>query len=250
VSWIDGPLLSFDVESTGVDVETDRIICATLISIGSRNEGRPVRPATEWINPGISIPPGATAIHGITDEKIQQVGEPPPETLEAIALLLAALCNDGVPIVGMNLSYDLTMLDRECRRHGVQPLADRCPVAPVIDVMVLDKRVDPYRKGSGRRKLTALCEIYRIEHGGAHDSAHDALAAARVAYRIGRMYPRVGELDAMSLHELQIGWKAEQDRNFARWLKSQGKDASTCDGQWPYRRLATVAQLEEEPALW
>ncbi|NUQ88686.1 MAG: 3'-5' exonuclease, partial [Glycomyces artemisiae] len=57
--WFEGPLLGFDTETTGVSVEQDRIVQAALVTgTGS----------TTWlIDPGVTIPPGATRVHGITD---------------------------------------------------------------------------------------------------------------------------------------------------------------------------------------
>lgn len=232
MSWVDGPMLAFDTETTGVNVETDRILSASLVHI---NRNDPPYVATEWINPGVPIPATATAIHGITDTFIKQKGQDPAETLEALCLVVAAVLQEGTPIVGMNVTYDLTIFDRECRRHGVLPLSSRVPVRPAIDVMVLDKKVDPYRKGSGMRKLTAICPLYKVPLDGAHSSEADAMAAARVAWRMGRLYPPLGELTAQQLHDLQVQWKVEQDASFARWAKSQKKEISDCDGSWPYR---------------
>lgn len=246
MGWTDRPVLAFDTETTGVSYDRDHILSGSL---GMLTPGAgETTMETVWINPGVPIPAAATAIHGITNEQIAKVGDPPAEGLETLCLLLAAALREGTPIVGMNVVFDLTMLDRNCRRHGITPLSDRVQISPVIDVMVLDKKVDPFRKGSGKRKLTAICPLYRVEPGQSHSSAADALAAARVAWRIGRLYPQIGEADAVMLHGAQTRWKRSQDASFARWLKSQQKDATDCDGQWPIRLLPS--EPIEEPMLW
>jgi DNA polymerase-3 subunit epsilon len=242
--WIDGPLLGFDTECTGVDVESDHILSASLVHIRHRvgNKGpREVMADTQWINPGVPIPPGATAIHGITDGYVKTVGQDPVPVLEAVVLVLAAVLTEGTPLVGMNVPYDLTILDRNCRRHGIRTLSERMEefngtIAPVIDVMVLDKAVDPYRRGSGMRKLEALYPIYKVQSGTLHDSEQDALGTCRIAWRIGRMYPRVGKLDVYDLHLLQKQWKLEQDTSFAAYLVKNDRDPNGVDGQWPIRR--------------
>jgi DNA polymerase III subunit epsilon len=242
--WIDGPMLGFDTECTGVDVETDHILSVSLVHIRHRvgNKGpREVLADTQWINPGVPIPPGATEIHGITDGYVSTVGGDPAEILEGVALVLTAVITEGTPIVGMNVPYDLTILDRNCRRHGVRTLSERMQefngtIAPVVDVMVLDKAVDPYRRGSGMRKLGAICPLYRVATGTLHDSEQDALATCRVAWRIGRMYRSVGRLDAYDLHLLQKQWKIEQDTSFAAYLVRNDRDPVGVDGQWPIRR--------------
>lgn len=252
-------MLAFDTECTGVDVESDHILSASFVHIGLDQGGQyRVSTHTDWINPGVPIPVGATAIHGITDEFIRLNGGDPGEVLEGVVLYLAAVLDEGTPLVGMNLVYDLTILDRNCRRHGVQPLGDRTAVMPVIDIFVLDKKVDPYRKGSGMRKLGAICPLYRVDPGTAHDSESDALASARIAWRIGKMYRRLGALDPLQLHWLQVEWKFDQDDSFKAWLLRQNKDTTGVDGHWPIRPLpgpreAAVSiergQIREE-ALW
>lgn len=252
--WIGGPMLGFDTECTGVDAETDHILSASLVRITPRSGDKlhrcRVETSTIWANPGVPIPAGATAIHGITDEFVQISGRPPGEALEEVVSLIEVALVADTPLVGMNVPYDLTILDRNCRRHGVATLTERLDhpwgeTGPAIDVMVLDKAVDPYRKGSGMRKLGAICPLYRVSPGTAHDSESDALAACRIAWRIGRMYPRLGELDVWQLHELQKRWKLDQDTSFAAWLTRQGKDPAGVDGQWPVRRYMPTDQVKD-----
>ena len=66
MSWHEGTLYGFDVESTGVDVFTDRIVTATVVKI----EGGQLADQRSWlVDPGISIPEAATKVHGITTER-------------------------------------------------------------------------------------------------------------------------------------------------------------------------------------
>ena len=205
--------------------------------------------STEWIDPGVPIPESASKIHGIYDRDIKEKGQDPPETLEAIVLVIAALMSEGVPLVGMNMAFDLTMLDRNCRRWGVVPLCDRVEIVPVIDAMVLDKKVEPFRRGTGMRRLTSIAPLYGVPiDGKAHTSEFDALLAARVIWRIGKMYHPVGQLSAIELHHYQVVWKQAQDKSFAAWLKGQQRDATGVDGQWPYRPFDPPR--EEVDALW
>jgi DNA polymerase-3 subunit epsilon len=245
-------MLGFDIEATGVSVEDDHVLSASLVHIRHRvgSKGpREVLADTQWINPGVPIPAGATAIHGITDGYVRTVGGDPAEVLEAVTLVLAAVISEGTPLVGMNVPYDLTILDRNCRRHGVQPLEQRVErIAPVVDVMVLDKAVDPYRKGSGMRKLGAICPLYRVDPGTLHDSEQDALAACRIAWRIGRMYRKIGRLDPYELHALQAQWKLEQDTSLAAYLVRLDKDPDGVDGQWPIRAFTPGPPLQAAPS--
>lgn len=231
--WHEGPLLAFDTETSGVDVENDRIVTGSIVKI------RPGQgPAVEqWLaDPGIEIPEVATAVHGITTEHARAHGKPPAEVLDVLAADLAMAMHRGVPIVGMNLAYDFTLLDRECRRHGVPTVTERRDgdlFGPVIDVRVLDKQVDPYRRGG--RKLVDLCATYGVRIDGAHDASFDAIASARVAWAIAKRYPEVGTAPLRELHELQIGWAFGQAKSLADYFRRKGKDASDVDGSWPLR---------------
>lgn len=253
-SWPLGPMLGFDTETTGVNTETDRIVSAALVNAAA-GQGR--NSETVFINPGVSIPQGATQIHGITNEWIQTNGEPPDTALEAVVMILAAVLRDhDQPLVGHNITYDLTILDRECRRHGVVPLSDRVDIWPVVDTLVLDKAVDKFRKGTGMRKLEAITQLYRVPAiGQAHTAEADAYAAVAVAYRIGTVYKAVGDLSLEQLHHWQVELKVGQDKSLASWLKGQKRDFSDCTGEWPIRLPAVLRPIEptdnlEDVPLW
>lgn len=231
--WHEGPLAGFDIESTGTDPETARIVTAAVVVRGGRREPETL---TWLVNPGIEIPAEASAIHGITTERAQAEGMDPAKAAEEISCKLAALVLDGLPLVIYNAPYDLTVLDREARRHGVTPFGDvlcGC-TGTVIDPFVLDKDMDPYRKG--KRTLTAACDYYRVTLEGAHDSSYDALAAMRVAWKIAVTYP---SLAAMTLVDLQERAKAAQAASFQDYLRRQGKD-EVIDGAWPYKPYDAV----------
>jgi DNA polymerase-3 subunit epsilon len=222
MNWWQGRLCALDLETTGLDVEEARIVTATVAAVGG---GVATEIVTLMADPGIPIPEEASAVHGITTERAQAEGNPPADVVKAICL---DLWRASSPIVAYNARFDLTILDRECRRYGLPSL----DLAPVIDPLVLDKQLDPYRKGS--RRLEAACEHYRCRLDGAHDSAHDALAAARVAYRIGQT-TELGHMTAPGLHDAQIEWAAEQARSLRDYFRQQGKTeaAASIVEDWP-----------------
>lgn len=230
--WHLGPMCAFDIESTGVNVETDRVVTVTVAHV---NDG-PTRAASYLINPGIDIPPAASAVHGISTEHAREHGHPPGEVLDVVAAELALTLRHGTPVVTMNGVYDFTLLDRDCTRHGVPTVTERlddAPLAPVIDVRVLDKKVDRYRKGG--RKLTDLCKTYQVRIDGAHDATEDALAAARVAWRIAQRNPEIAAMDPLVLHRMQVQWAAEQTASFAAYRRALGNPLEDEDGTWPIR---------------
>lgn len=230
--WYLGRLCGFDLETSGVNPERDRIVQACVVQCGG---GQPVASATWMADPGVEIPAGAAAVHGITTERARAEGRPAGEVVEQVVTALTAAVAAGVPVVAMNAAYDLTMLDREARRHGVQPLAE---VAGgdlrVIDPFVLDKHIDPYRRG--KRTLTDLCRHYQVPLDGAHDAAADALAACRVAWRIASTHGEIGNASLDQLHAMQVGWAREQAESLAEYFRrTPGKEdrAATVRGDWP-----------------
>ncbi|MEU3187435.1 3'-5' exonuclease [Streptomyces sp. NPDC006923] len=231
--WYEGPLAAFDTETTGVDVEEDRIVSAALVV----QDMAGVRPrVTRWlIDPGVPVPAAATEIHGLTDDFLHRNGRWPAPAVEEMARALADQCAAGRPLVVMNAPFDLTILDRELRRHRASSLARSLESVPlcVLDPRVLDKHLDRYRKG--RRTLTDLCAHYGIELDGAHDAAVDAVAALEVVRAVGRRFAaRMERLTAAELHTLQAVWHAAQARGLQAWFARNGAEEAV-DTAWPLR---------------
>ncbi|MEU9861289.1 3'-5' exonuclease [Streptomyces sp. NPDC047971] len=228
MSWHLGRLCGFDLETTGVDVEADRIVTACVVQCG----GKQPTVSADWLaDPGIDIPAEAADVHGISTEKARADGRPAPEVVAEVLAALGQIITAGIPVVAMNARFDLTMLDREAARYGLEPLpAD----FPVVDVLVLDKHYDRYRKGS--RTLTALCERYEVRLDNAHSSDADALAACRIAWRLGQTYQRIGEATLEDLHTSQITWARKQAESLAAYFaRTPGKEhqAATVRAEWP-----------------
>ena len=238
MSWHRRRLAAFDLETTGIDSESDRIVTAAVSLVGARRESV----FHAWlVDPGVEIPAGAAAVHGITTERARAEGVDPAEAIAEIVLLLADQLRQGVPIVAFNARFDLTCLDREARRHGIPPLLDRVGGPDgllVVDPYVLDKQVDRFRKG--KRTLGDVCRHYNVPLDEAHASHADALAAARVAWRLGEAFEELREPDLPALHALQIGWAAEQAASFEDYLRRSGKD-ERIERVWP------IVPLPEQP---
>lgn len=229
--WHTRRMVAFDTETTGTDQEAARLVSAAVIELGG---GQPVVHRTWLVDPGVEIPAEATAIHGITTERVRAEGRVAAEAVEEITEALAALLVAGVPVVSYNAVYDLTVLDREARRHGVTPLADRCAdgICPVIDPLVIDRAIDRYRKGS--RTLAAVCEHYQVRQEDAHDASGDALAAARLAWKLAHRDPELAAVEPRELHERQVGWHRAWAEDFERFLRRRDP-AAAIDGTWPHR---------------
>jgi DNA polymerase-3 subunit epsilon len=243
MSWHDRRLAAFDLETTGIDSESDRIVTAAVSLVGDR---RPSAFHAWLLDPGIPIPAGASAVHGITTERARAEGRPPGEAVEEIVAMLAEQLLAGTPIVAFNARFDLTCLDREARRHDIRPLLERVGGADnmlVVDPYVLDKQVDRFRKG--KRTLGAVCAHYNVPLDEAHASHADALAAARVAWRLGQAFEEL-RIDLPTLHTQQVAWAAEQAASFEDYLRRNGRE-ERIEPAWPIVPLP--AALPAAPPL-
>ncbi|MBT2453328.1 exonuclease domain-containing protein [Streptomyces sp. ISL-86] len=230
MSWHRKPFCGFDLETSGLDPETSRIVTGSVVRYGG---GQPTT-GRSWIaDPGVEIPAEAAAVHGFTTEAARSAGRPAPEVVAEITAALTEAVDAGLPIVAMNAQFDLTMLDREARRHGVTPLFDR--VAPwVIDPLVLDKKVDRYRRGG--RTLTDLCRHYVVQLDQAHTAEADAVAACAVTWKLAGRYQWLTRLELGELHEQQVRWAREQAEGLREYFaRTDGKRewAASVRLEWP-----------------
>lgn len=218
----------FDLETTGVDVTADRIVTAH-VGVLDRH-GREIA-ARDWLaDPGIPIPEGAAAVHGISTEHARAHGRPAREVVAEVTEALAMLFAQGLPIVAYNASYDFSLLAHEARRHGLPELS---APQPVIDPLVIDKAHDRYRRG--KRTLSVVAEHYAVQLDAAHEASADAIAAGRVALAIAREFalPETAE----ELHTQQIGWARAQAASLTEYFIKVGRldPEESLDGSWPIR---------------
>lgn len=246
-------MLAVDTESTGVDVFTARIVTAYAGLVGG---GGPSSGHGWVVNPGIPIPAGATAIHGVTDDMAAK-GRPPAEVIDVLAGEICLSMNRGVPLVLANAPYDLSLINAECVRYDLPTLTERLPLDKwlVIDVQVIDKHCWKFRTGS--RKLVDLAKTYAIDlaEADAHGAEADALTAARIAWRIGQAgaekvarilcekpdvinaYGTVARMSIEQLHAAQVGWHKTQSTSLRKHFAGKGeKDrAASVSLEWPLR---------------
>ena len=110
------PLLFFDIESTGLNVATDRIVEISIVKVSPGAPGEPnkVEVKTRHVNPTIPISPEAEAVHGISNDDVKD--EP---KFSQIAKSLAQFMK-GCDIAGYNsMKFDIPMLAEEFIRAGV-----------------------------------------------------------------------------------------------------------------------------------
>ena len=225
--WVEGPYTAFELETTGTDPFEARIVTATIVEVGWAG----VLAERHWlINPGVEIPAAAAAIHGVTTERAQAEGQDPGRAVYDIACAISQTWSRGLPLVVFNANYDLTLLQREMDRWCEAELS---PLGPILDPLVIDRALDRWR--SGKRRLADVCAAYGVRQDDAHSSPGDALAAARLAWRMSHDYSAVGH---RTLQELQM-WQAEQHvswaEDFERYLRAKGRP-DVIEREWPVRR--------------
>lgn len=189
-----------------------------------------------------------------------------------IAAQVATSMGREEPLIVFNAAYDLTLLDAEAVRNDVPTVASRpWGVSGVVDPFVLDKQHDPYRKscyraagcdvdagthecggcrggkvrcggcGATNRKLTSLCQHYRVVHTGAHDATADALATLRLTGRIVSAWPDIARSRLATLHQKQIGWRKEQQDGLRAFFDKVGKEHDGMCPEWPIHKACTPA---------
>src|SRR5688572_1545605 len=157
---LERPLAFFDLETTGLNPRTDRIVELAVLRIAP--DGDLVERVRRF-NPGIPIPAEASKVHGITDEDV--AAEPPFSARAKSLLELLEPCD----LAGFNIRrFDLPMLLAEFKRAGLEmDLKER----RVVDIQAIYHREE-------RRDLTAAARFYL---GREHPEAHSALSDIRTS---------------------------------------------------------------------
>lgn len=162
------PLLFFDIESTGLNVASDRIVEISLVKVSPGGPGEPnkVEVKTRRINPTIPITPAAQAIHGISDADVKDC-----PTFKQVARSLAQLM-EGCDIAGYNsLKFDIPMLAEEFLRAGVEFDFRKRKLVDVQNIF-------------HKKEQRTLKAAYKFYCGLSLDHAHSAEADTMATYQV------------------------------------------------------------------
>ena len=157
------PLAVFDLETTGTNVGSDRIVEISIIKIHPDGKEEVM---TRRVNPGVPIPAEVTAIHGITDEDVKNE----PLFAELAPALLQFLTNADMGGYNSN-KFDIPLLVEEFLRAGFDfDLKGR----RFVDVQNIFHKMEP-------RTLKAAYRFYCDRN---LENAHSAEADTRATYEI------------------------------------------------------------------
>lgn len=204
MNWTQFPIATIDTETTGTDA-TDRVVEVAAVVIYNG------KPSAKWerrVNPGIPIPPEASEIHKITDEKV--------DGLLSIAFVwheLLSLTRDAY-VAAYNAPFDKAILDNEAKRYNRDPIGARNEVW--LDPLVWAREVDKYEKG---KRLVDVAKRRNIPIDGAHGALSDALMSARVMWALRNQVP--SELN--ELLEWQETCRKKQEAEYAAWRAKQAQ---------------------------
>lgn len=157
------PIVFFDIEATGLNIATDRIVELSYIKVypDGHEESQTLR-----FNPGIPISAEASAVNGIKDEDV--AGCPSFKEKAADLALIFSECD----IAGFNSNYfDIPLLVEEFIRAGINFDIGKCRFVDVQNI---------YHKME-KRTLAAAYKFYCDKD---LENAHTAQADTRATYEV------------------------------------------------------------------
>lgn len=171
---MDARVVAFDLETTGLTTETDRIVEFCFITLDDGlNE---IERWTERVQPGITIPDEVIEVHKITNEDVADC-----PTFDHFAPRIQEMLQDTI-LVAYNHGFDMNMLHYELVRHGQPGLKmDH----PVIDPLVIFRQHHPHSlAGAVRHYLDQ--DLGDLAHSAEGDTAAmvDVLRAQLTAHSL------------------------------------------------------------------
>lgn len=159
-------LVAFDLETTGTEPATDKIVEFAFIDLADDLSEK-----ARWsrlVNPGRPMPQEVVEIHGITDEMVADA-----RPFSAYAARIQGLV-EGATLIGHSVAFDVSFLHNELVAAGQPGLA---PNHPTIDTLQIERNVNSHR-------LAACYERYTGQPlDDAHRSEADIAATVEVLRR-------------------------------------------------------------------
>lgn len=154
--------VALDLETTGLAAETERIVEIGAVRFDDR--GVELERYQTLVNPERSMPPGAQAVHGITDGQL--LGAPIAREIlpDFFAFLGPA---DATTLLAHNASFDARFLGCECKRAGL-PDAGHA----IVDTLALARRKLPEIRN---HRLDTLARLFKLDPDGPHRALADSV---------------------------------------------------------------------------
>ena len=169
------PICFIDLETTGINVSTDRIVEIAIVKIGVDGTKQVKR---RLVNPEMPIPKESSDVHGITDEMVKDA-----PTFKAMANEIKQFM-EGADIGGYNSNrFDVPMLNEEFLRAGISVDIES---RKLLDVQKVFHKME-------QRTLSAAYQFYchkTLED--AHTAEADATATWEVLEAQIERYPQIG----------------------------------------------------------
>ena len=192
-----------DTELTGLSARKEEIV-----SIGAvRIRGLSIVPGESYcalVRPSIPLPKTSTLIHRITPEAI---AEAPP--LADVLPGLIEFCK-GTLIVGHHVGLDMSFLNRACRTHHGQPLANPCLDTMRMAMLWREKRTPSHYEQFNLNisyVLTDLAEEFDLPRFTAHEALGDALQTAYLFIYLAKKIARNNPLTLRELFRAGQSWR-------------------------------------------
>ena len=190
-------VLAFDLETTGISTNNDRIVQVALI--GADADGNPIHHDI-LVNPQRPIPRDASRVHGIYDQDVRS-----KPVFKECANELAELM-EGAVIVGHKArKFDMPLLQNEFYRCGISPPK---PLV-VLDTLEAVRRLKIPRP----HNLGAQCARHGIDLSNAHDAAADAAACLLLLWKVMRDHPSSFRRSLQEIEEWLISGEVRKDES-------------------------------------
>ena len=168
--------VAIDVETTGLDFSTDRVIEIGAVKFVG---GKPGDEFSSFINPGRQVPQVITDLTGITNDDARTA----PSFGAMAGQLLDFIGN--LPLCGHQITFDITFLNKELDRAGAKTLTGNS-----LDTALLSRILSQSGIRFSLKSVSAALDI-TLDH--AHRALHDAKASGEVAVQL---IPRLADLPA------------------------------------------------------
>ena len=228
---LDAEVVCFDLETTGLDCENERIIEIGACIV---RDGEVTETFGTFVNPGRAIPEKITDITGIDN---RMVADAPSEDA---ALKDFFSFVSGRILVAHNASFDMSFLKAACRRIGISDAFEM----PCVDTLALSQTLLPEL---ARHRLDSLTKYFKLPNFNHHRAVDDTIALARIYGRLTDMLKEQGTTDFAMLNSTQGGKNIKHGKIFHMILLV--KDKTGLKNLYTLVSLSNIKYFHSRPRI-